>query len=91
MPGEGFETGKRAALHALMENDTAKVFSIVFNPLYVLRNQLVHGGATWSSCVNRQQVKDRATILGTRLPVVVDLMLAHPEADHGEILYPVVG
>ncbi|PRH81308.1 HEPN domain-containing protein [Arenimonas caeni] len=87
---EGFEAGKRAALGALMEKDTTKVLSIVFDRLYVLRNQLVHGGATWNSGINRQQVKDGATILGTLLPMVVDLMLVHPDADHGEILYPVV-
>lgn len=87
---EGFEAGKRAALHALMEKDTIKVMSIVFDRLYVLRNQLVHGGATWNSGVNRQQVKDGAAILGTLLPMVLDLMLAHPGEDHGEILYPVV-
>lgn len=87
---EGFEAGKRAALHALMEKDTTKVLSIVFDRLYVLRNQLVHGGATWNSGVNRQQVKDGVAILGTLLPMVLDLMLSHPGHDHGEILYPVV-
>ena len=87
---DSFEASKRAALHALMEKDTTKVLSIVFDRLYVLRNQLVHGGATWNSGVNRQQVKDGAAILGTLLPRVLDLMLAHPGEDHGEILYPVV-
>jgi hypothetical protein len=56
----------------------------------VLRNQLVHGGATWNSGVNRQQVKDGAAILGTLLPLLLDLMITHPAQDHGEILYPVV-
>lgn len=87
---EGFESGKKAALRALMEKDTVRVLSIVFDRLYVLRNQLVHGGATWNSGVNRQQVKDGVAILGSLLPIVFDLMIAHPDADHGEILYPVV-
>jgi hypothetical protein len=87
---EGFESGKKVALRALMEKDTVRVLSIVFDRLYVLRNQLVHGGATWNSGVNRQQVKDGVAILGSLLPIVLDLMIAHPDADHGEILYPVV-
>lgn len=87
---EGFEAGKRAALHALMDKDTPKVLAIVFDRLYVLRNQLVHGGATWNGKVNRQQVRDGANILGTLLPILLDLIIRHPEADHGEILYPVV-
>jgi hypothetical protein len=87
---EGFESGKKVALRALMEKDTVRVLSIVFDRLYVLRNQLVHGGATWNSGVNRQQVKDGVAILGSLLPIVLDLMIAHPDADHGEIMYPVV-
>jgi hypothetical protein len=73
-----------------MGKDTARVLAIVFDRLYVLRNQLVHGGATWNSGVNRQQVKDGAAILGTLLPLLLDLMITHPAQDHGEILYPVV-
>ena len=87
---DGFEAGKRAALQALMAKDTAKVLAIVFDRLYVLRNQLVHGGATWNSSVNRQQVRDGAAILGTLLPVLLELVISHPSLDHGEILYPVV-
>lgn len=77
-------------MHALVERNTAKVLSIVFDRLYVLRNQLIHGGATWNSSVNRQQVCDGAAILGNLVPKIVELMLLHPENDHGEILYPVI-
>ena len=56
----------------------------------MLRNQLVHGGATWNSAVNRAQVKDGAAIMLAVIPVVIELMLDHPGMDFGEILYPVV-
>ena len=62
----------------------------MFDRLYVLRNQLIHGGATWNSSVNRAQVKDGVHILLALVPVVIGLMLRRPEADFGEILYPVV-
>lgn len=75
---------------AVMNNQTQVVLSIVFDRLYVLRNQLVHGGATWNSQVNRGQVSDGARILGTLVPIIIGLMIDHPELDFGEILYPVV-
>ncbi len=85
-----FEARKKAAMHALLGQRTDVVLEIVFDRLYVLRNQLVHGGATWNSQVNRAQVRDGANILGELLPVIVDLMLDHPDSDFGEILYPVL-
>ena len=69
---------------------TARVLSFVFDRLYVLRIQLMHGGATWDSSVNRSQVKDGAAILGFLIPVFVDLIMDHPEADWGRTFYPVI-
>ncbi len=83
-------TSHRRALRAVLDGDTGCVLSVVFDRLYVLRNQLVHGGATWSGRVNRAQVRDGANLLLAIVPVVVDLMLDHPDADFGEILYPVL-
>ena len=74
----------------LMEGRTDAVLSIVFDRLYVLRNQLVHGGATWNSGVNREQVRDGARILMALIPAIIERMLDHPELDLGEIAYPVV-
>jgi len=67
------------------------VLSIVLDRLYVLRNQLVHGGATWQSAANRRQVRDGAQILTSLLPIVIDLMMADDAPDFGGIAYPVVG
>lgn len=63
---------------------------IVFDRLYVLRNQLIHGGATWNSQINRAQVADGIAILGTLVPLVLAIMMEHPQ-DYGDVLYPVVG
>ncbi|HQT65916.1 MAG TPA: HEPN domain-containing protein [Acidocella sp.] len=75
---------------ALQTTDTARVLSFVFDRLYVLRNQLVHGGSTWNSTVNRPQVRDGAAILGFLMPVFVDIMMDHPHEDWGRPFYPVV-
>lgn len=85
-----FISSKKAALASLMRGETATVLSIVFDRLYVLRNQLVHGGATWQSRVNRAQLRDGVHILQALLPVMVELMLDHPQPDFGDVLYPVV-
>lgn len=62
----------------------------VFNRLYEMRNQIVHGGATYASQTNRDQVRDSAAILFSFLPIVVDIMIDHPDEAWGEIHYPVV-
>jgi len=85
-----FANARRRATAAIVDRDTATVLSIVFDRLYVLRNQIVHGGATWNSRVNRAQLRDAVAILGVLVPAVLGIMLAHPHHDHGEVLYPVV-
>jgi hypothetical protein len=83
-----FSSANTRAMQAVMANQTGVVLSIVFDRLYVLRNQLVHGGATWNSQVNRAQISDGANILGRLVPLIIELMIEHPELDFGEILYP---
>lgn len=85
-----FEKSQKAALGAVVGGDTPTVLGIVFDRLYVLRNQLVHGGATWNSSVNRGQLKDGVLILMSLVPAILEIMLEHPEGEFGDILYPVV-
>ncbi len=46
---ERFKTSSRAFARAVQSGDTKRMLSFVFDRLYVLRNQLVHGGSTWNS------------------------------------------
>ena len=55
-----FRASAGAFARSFAAQDTARTLSFVFDRLYVLRNQLVHGGATWNSAVNRDQVRDGA-------------------------------
>ena len=75
---------------AFQNGDTARVLSYVFDRLYVLRNQIVHGGSTWNSQVNRAQVTDGAAILSFLMPIFIDLMMDNPRADWGKPFYPVI-
>ena len=81
---------QRQIATAMTQFDTGRILLVVFDRLYVLRNQLVHGGATWNSSINRAQVKDGAAVLGWLLPVFIDIMLENPDQDWGKPFYPVV-
>ena len=70
--------------------DTLVILNNLFDRLYVLRNQLMHGGATWQGSVNRAQVGDGARIMAFLAPLFVGLMMAHPDEDWGLPDYPVV-
>lgn len=85
-----FETSKKTAMFSLANNNVPQLMQIVLDRLYVLRNQLMHGGATYQSSVNREQVKDGKRLLNELLPIVINLMLEHSEAEWGEVFYPVV-
>ncbi len=85
-----FDRASRRAMRALVDKDTATVLAIVFDRLYVLRNQLVHGGATHGSKVNRAQVRDGARLLQALVPPCITLMLEHPDCDFGPIAWPVL-
>lgn len=85
-----FNSSARAFSMAFQAGDSAKVLSFVFDRLYVLRNQIVHGGSTWNSGVNRAQVRDGAAILGFLMPMFVDIMMDNAHEDWGRPFYPVV-
>ena len=85
-----FESSKKAALAALANQDTLTVLNIIFQRLYVLRNQIIHGNSTWQSSLNRDQVKDGVAILSTIVPVIINLMMDNPELKWAEPLYPPV-
>ena len=47
---------------ALTKQHTAKVIELVLSWLYSLRNQIIHGGATWNRQVNRSQLNYKANL-----------------------------
>lgn len=85
-----FAKSRKKGQTALEKRDTRVILSTLFDRLYVLRNQLVHGGATWNGRVNRPQVRDGAAILSFLLPLFIDLMMDNPSITLGAPYYPVV-
>jgi hypothetical protein len=87
---ERFTKSRRKLKKAVGEHDTKVILTTLFDRLYVLRNQLIHGGATWNSSVNRAQVTDGAAIMGFLLPLFADIMMDNPGEPWGAPYYPVI-
>ncbi len=85
-----FESSQSRIRGALARQDTGMILDTLFDRLYVLRNQLIHGGATWRSSRNRDQVQDGARIMAFLVPIFINLMLENPEIDWGPPYYSVV-
>lgn len=86
-----FEKSNEDAQKYLSKFEVAKLIEVVLDRLYMLRNQIMHGGATYKSKVNRSQVKDAVNILKLFIPIIIDIMIENRNEDWGEIYYPVVG
>ena len=86
----GFERARKAANLALVNHKTVTVLAIILDRMYTLRNQLIHGGATWNSSVNRDQLRDCSAFLGKLVPYVIQLMMDNPNTLWGDACYPVV-
>jgi len=86
----GFDQSSVEALNCLSRKKVAPLFSIVLDRLYVLRNQVLQGGATYQSQVNREQVGDGVVLLSSIMPIIISIMLNSSEEDWGDIAYPVI-
>jgi len=85
-----FAEARTAANRALAAGDTTRVLIIVLARMYTLRNQIVHGGSTWNSRINRDQLRDCTAFLGKLVPTIILLMLDNPGTLWGDACYPVV-
>lgn len=73
------------------ECGTLGTLKILFDRLNELRNQLVHGGSTWESQANRDQVRDGAWIMYRLLPVFLDLVMDNPDSFNTDVGSPPPG
>ena len=87
---QSFQRANEAAMHHLNDRRVSEFLEIVLDRLYILRNQLVHGGSTFRSSVNRESVKTGNRVLELLVPAFVDIMMKNPGEDWGAIHFPVV-
>lgn len=87
---KAFDRSIADASKSLSKQNIPALLEIVLDRLYTLRNQLMHGGATYKSKINRTQLRDGINMLTVLVPIIIDLMMQDPEEDWGRILYPVI-
>ena len=85
-----YKASRKRVKRALGNQETTLILEELFASLYTLRNQLLHGGATWRGSVNRDQVRTGAAIMAVLVPCMIEVMIMHPEADWGVPRYPPV-
>lgn len=87
---KGFSKSRRLVSQALRKKDTLSILNFLFSRLYTLRNQLIHGNATWNGKVNRQQVIDGHRLLAALQPLFLEIMIRNPDENWGCIAFPVI-
>jgi hypothetical protein len=85
-----FQNANRSAKRALSAQQTGTVLGIVLSRIYTLRNQLVHGGATWGSGMNREQMRDCLRFMERLVPLVIDVLMDSPHEVWGPVAFPVI-
>lgn len=85
-----FESSKKTFNSAVAGKRTSHILQILFSRLYTLRNQLIHGSATWNGKVNRSQVKDGYNLIKALQPVFLSIMMNNPDKDWGDLAFPIV-
>ena len=87
---DDFKTANSFANKALGFKNTSAVLSVIFSRLYTLRNQTLHGGATWNSSVNRDQMRDAVAFLSKFVPSIIEIMMNNHQELWGDACYPVI-
>lgn len=82
-----FENDVNRLEDAITSKQTDAILDLIFARLYVLRNQLLHGAATWRGATNRDQVEDGAAIMAFLLPHFINSMLDNPDKGWGQPPY----
>ncbi len=82
--------GNAMSLNVIQERQRAgqQALGTLFDRMYVFRNQMIHGAATYQSRVTGDQVRDGARIMALLVPVFLDLMMDNPKVDWGISRYP---
>ena len=72
---------------ALNKGDPSIVLKILFENLYVIRNQIFHGSATYNGNNNRDTVKCGAKILQDLVPLFIEIMIKNLAQDWGSVTF----
>ena len=82
-----FEEDQKYIEEYLAAKNTLRVLRLLFTRLNTLRNQLVHGNATWDGERNRSQVEHGFEIISHLQGMFLFIMLNNPKRNWGEVAY----
>ncbi len=86
-----FEDANLRAQQCLKSKNSEELLLILFDRIYTLRNQILHGGSTFNSSVNRLQLSTACGLLKDLVPVFALVVLNNPTDEHwGHPFYPVI-
>ena len=91
-----FNKRNQQVREALGKHDVCSVLEEVLKRLYVLRNQIIHGGTTFKTGWGQEQIKDGSRIMEALMPEILKIMqddiAKNPDSDvWGKLDYPRVG
>ena len=78
-----FDKQNRIAARSIVEGNIGLFCNILFGRLYILRNQIMHGAATYDGSKNRDQVRDGSKILSNLIPIIIYIMIDNINEDWG--------
>lgn len=88
---KSFESEQIRVLQAFRNKDGLDILEMIFNRLFTLRNQMIQGGVSYKSSINRKQLEDGCKILLSLLPVFIQILIENAQSlDIDKPFYPVV-
>lgn len=76
---------------ALQGRKITEILAFLFARLNTLRNQILQGGVTYNSVVNRRYIADGCNILSSLIPIFMYILLENAEQlDTDKPFYPVM-
>lgn len=87
--GSRLEKTQEFVMQSLQTEDLEAMLSVVFDRLYVIRNQIMHGGAAHGIDYNRKMLTAGYQVLEAMMPIIVAIMMTRPDVDWGEVYFPI--
>lgn len=86
-----FQADQQRVQHAVAHRNTVELLLIIFDRLFTLHNQVMHGGSTCNSVLMRKHLNTASQILMTLLSRFMLVLLEHGQAlDWKKPFYPVI-
>jgi len=70
--------------------DTNEILFSLFDLIYLLRNQIFHGSASYNSIDNQSTKENCVEILELFIPVIIEIMINNPDNNWHEVKYKLI-